>query len=86
MYARRPDAASVRRRGVLTIGIPEDAFEEGLAEDRRIRIIDANALSLVYGKIRSFVEDLTSQSPVGRQTIPAIDPYALLQSLEVQAE
>ena len=70
----------------ITIGIPEDAFEEGIAEDRRIRIIDANAVSLVYGKIRSFVEDLTSQSPVGRQTIPAIDPYALLQSLEMQTE
>lgn len=66
----------------ITVAIPDSAFEEGLSADRRIRIVDGNAVSLVYGKIRSFIEDLTSQSPIGRQIIPAIEPYTLLQSLE----
>lgn len=66
----------------ITVAIPDGAFEEGFSDERKARVVDANAVSLVYGKIRSFIEDLTVQSPVGRQTIPAIEPYALLRSLE----
>ncbi|MBR3160718.1 MAG: hypothetical protein IKG18_08405 [Atopobiaceae bacterium] len=66
----------------ITIAIPDSAFEEGFSKERKIRALNGNAVSLVYGKIRSFIEDLTSQSPIGRQIIPAIEPYALIQSLE----
>ena len=66
----------------ITVAIPDNAFEDGCPEERKTCVVDANAVSLVYGKIRSFIEDLTVQSPVGRQTIPAIEPYALLRSLE----
>ena len=66
----------------ITVAIPDSAFEEGFPEERKTRVVEANAISLVYGKIRSFIEDLTAQSPIGRQIIPAIEPYALLRSLE----
>ena len=66
----------------ITVAIPDRAFEEGFPTERKTRIVEANAVSLVYGKIRSFIEDLTVQSPIGKQIIPAIEPYALLKSLE----
>lgn len=66
----------------ITVAIPDSAFEEGFPMERKAHIVEANAVSLVYGKIRSFIEDLTAQSPIGRQIIPAIEPYALLKSLE----
>lgn len=66
----------------ITVAIPDDAFGEGLSEDHKAHVVDANAVSLIYGKIRSFIEDLTVQSPIGKQIIPAIEPYALLKSLE----
>lgn len=66
----------------ITVAIPDGAFEDGFSEERKERVVDANAVSLVYGKIRSFIEDLTVQSPIGRQIIPAIEPYALLKTLE----
>jgi len=71
----------------ITIAIPDSAFEKDFPEERKARVIDANAVSLVYGKIRSFIEDLTVQSPIGKQIIPAIEPYALLSLFdEKQAE
>ena len=68
------------------VSIPDAAFSGDISPEQKRRIADANAVSLVYGKIRSFIEDLTAQSPVGRQTIPAIDPYALLDSFENGAD
>lgn len=69
----------------ITVAIPDSAFEGDFPVDRINRIVNANAVSIVYGKIRSFIEDMTAQSSVGRQIIPAIEPYALLDSLEEKA-
>lgn len=70
----------------LTASIPDDAFAGDFTAERINKTVDANAVSLVYAKIRSFIEDLTAQSPIGRQTIPAIEPYALLESLQEQVD
>lgn len=67
----------------ITIGIQDSSFEEGYPVDRIGRYIDTNAVSLAYGQIRSHVEYITSQSPFGKQVIPAIDPISLLNSLVV---
>lgn len=69
----------------ITVAIPESSFDADYPKDRINRVVDANAVSLVYGKIRSFIENMTSQSVVGRQIIPAIEPYALLESLGEQS-
>lgn len=66
----------------ITVSIPDSAFGEGFPVDRVNRIVDVNAVSLAYGKVRSFIEDMTAQSSIGRQTIPAIEPNALLESFE----
>ncbi|MDO4806028.1 MAG: hypothetical protein Q4A07_02145 [Coriobacteriales bacterium] len=55
-------------------------------EKRKAHVVDANAVSPVHGKIRSFIEDLTIQRPIRRQIMPAIEPYALLRSLEERRE
>lgn len=70
----------------ITIAIPDSAFEEGFPVDKIWRFVDANAVSLVYGKIRSFIEDMTAQSSIGKQTIPAIEPIALLSALAEDPE
>lgn len=67
----------------MTIGIQDSSFEKGYPADRIGRYIDTNAVSLAYSQIRSHVEYITSQSPFGRQIIPAIDPISLLNSLVV---
>ena len=69
----------------ITVAIPDSAFESDFPAERINRVVDASAVSLVYGKVRCFIEDMTAQSSVGRQVIPAIDPYALLDSLEEKA-
>lgn len=53
-----------------------------LNDYEKAKYVSANALSLAYGKIRACIETITAESPVGRQTLPAIDPYALLESLQ----
>lgn len=64
----------------ITIAVPEGALER-VPEGSRDRFVAANAVSIAYGKIRSMVEGMTSESIVGRQTIPAIDPYAFIDSV-----
>ena len=54
--------------------------------DKRDEFVLANAVSIAYGKIRSIIENMTAESAVGRQTIPAIDPYALVSSLGLKKD
>lgn len=65
----------------LLISMPASSFDMDITEEERHRFLEANSVSLAYGKIRAFVEDLTAQSTVGKQTLPAIDPLALLESI-----
>lgn len=64
----------------ITVAIPEAALESIPEEDRKDFIL-ANSVSIAYGKIRAVIESITSESPVGRQTLPTIDPYALVKSM-----
>lgn len=64
----------------IVIVVPETALESA-PEDERATFVVANAVSIAYGKIRSIIENMTAESIVGRQTIPAIDPYAFVDSL-----
>lgn len=66
--------------GIAVAVSPEVVAE--LNDDEKAEYVSANALSLAYGKIRACIEMITAESPVGRQTLPAIDPYALLESLQ----
>lgn len=64
----------------IVIAVPEAALKPVL-EDERDTFVFANTVSIAYGKIRSIIESVTAESVVGRQTIPAIDPYAFVDSL-----
>lgn len=64
----------------IVIALPE-AMLKSSPEDERNVFIAANAVSIAYGKIRSIIENITAESVVGRQTIPAIDPYAFVDAL-----
>lgn len=65
----------------IVVAVDLEAVAE-LNDDEKAEYVSANALSLAYGKIRACIEMITAESPVGRQTLPAIDPYALLESLQ----
>lgn len=66
----------------MTISCPMGYFPEDSPIEERKLFLEANVVSLAYGKIRSFIENMTAESEIGRQTIPAIDPYALIESLK----
>ena len=46
----------------------------------------ANTVSIAYGKIRAVVENITAESIVGKQTLPAIDPYGFVSSLRLKED
>lgn len=52
---------------------------ENFSEAESEQITRANGISIAYGKIRSIIESITAESLVGKQTIPPIYPYALLE-------
>ena len=62
----------------VTIAIPLKAIGD-LSEARCLEYARANGISIAYGKIRSIIESITAESLVGKQTLPPIDPYALLE-------
>lgn len=62
----------------VTIAIPLKAIGD-LSEARCLEYARANGISIAYGKIRSIIESITAETLVGKQTIPPIDPYALLE-------
>lgn len=43
------------------------------------RTLAANTISYIWSKLRTVVEQLSSQSPVGTPSLPAIDPLSLLE-------
>lgn len=69
----------------IVIAVPEAALEP-VPESERDTFVVANAVSIAYGKIRSIIENMTAESVVGRQTIPAIDPYAFVDSLGLKKD
>ena len=79
MFQQAINYLDKREDGVMvTIAIPLKAIE-GLPEDRCLEYARANGISIAYGKIRSIIESITAESLVGKQTLPPIDPYALLE-------
>ena len=62
----------------VTIAIPLEAIGD-LSEARCLEYARANGISIAYGKIRSIIESITAESLVGKQTIPPIDTYMLLE-------
>ena len=42
------------------------------------RWLEANAVSLLYDKVRAYVEYVSAMSPFGAHSLPTIDPYAFL--------
>lgn len=62
----------------VTIAIPLEAISD-LSEAKCLEYARANGISIAYGKIRSIIESITAESLVGKQTIPPIDPYMLLE-------
>ena len=62
----------------VTIAIPLEAIGD-LSEAKCLEYARANGISIAYGKIRSIIESITAESLVGKQTIPPIDPYMLLE-------
>ena len=63
----------------ITVAIPLRSLED-LPEDKRVKYVRGNGISMAYGKIRSMIESITAESLVGKQTLPPIDPYALLEN------
>ena len=77
--ASRESHSASCRMGITAV-VPKSSFSDEIGNEERIKYVDANAVSLTYGKIRALLEALSAQSTVGQQTIPAIDPYALLET------
>lgn len=55
---------------------PSDSDDAELAE----KVLVANTLSYIWGKIRNWYEIIVACTELGQLTLPAIDPYALLDA------
>lgn len=64
----------------IYISIPNEPLKDFNEEEKR-QYLSANAISLAYGKIRSTIESVTAETPVGKQILPTIAPYEFLSSL-----
>lgn len=63
------------------ISVPNDSLKE-FSESEKKQYLSANAVSLAYGKIRSTIENITAETPIGKQVLPTIAPYDFLASLK----
>lgn len=52
-----------------------------LEAEEVLAALQLNAVSLFYAAARSHIEMLSSQSPMGRFTVPPIDPQAYINSI-----
>lgn len=64
----------------IYISAPNESLKDFDEEEKR-QYLSANAVSLAYGKIRSTIESITAETPVGKQVLPTIAPYEFLSSL-----
>lgn len=55
----------------------DDGDQEGLQK----KVLAANTIAYLWGKIRDWVELISLSSPLGRVALPAIDPFALVGEL-----
>lgn len=69
----------------IYISVPKDVVSD-FSEEEKQQYLSANAVSLAYGKIRSEIESITAETPVGKQVLPAIAPYEFLASLRKMSE
>lgn len=61
--------------GAASAQLPEDEAQQADAENA----ICANAISYLWAKCRDWFDVLSSTSAIGRVSLPAINPYSLLQ-------
>lgn len=64
----------------MVVAIPEASLP-AMQESEKEAFVMANTVSIAYGKTRAVVENITAESVVGKQTLPAIDPYGFVASL-----
>lgn len=77
----KDEAFSARCKIGIEVSSPIEILKD-FDEEHRDRFIAANAVSLAYGKIRAILESITAESPVGRQSIPTVNPYEVVESME----
>lgn len=65
----------------IYISVPNESLRE-FDENEKKQYLSANAVSLAYGKIRSTLENITAETPIGKQILPTIAPYDFLASLK----
>ena len=70
-------AVHVRAQGA----VGTEGRQAELLGDQTELTLRANLISLLYGEMRTYVEVLTGMSPMGRFTLPTIDPYAYLGTI-----
>ena len=63
--------------GIL-VGMPLAALVEDVDDAVLKPMLEMNAISLGYGKVRAVIEDITAQSILGRVTLPGLDPQAYM--------
>lgn len=77
-----PLAAKAECGMVAMSGAPSIAREP--IEDAQLArdVLVANTISFIWGKMRDWIELVSLSSPLGKLSLPAIDPYALVSKDE----
>lgn len=67
----------IARGSCIMTGAAECHVDEDDAEMQR-QVLAANTISYLWAKMRDWIELLSQAGPLGRVSLPAVDPFALL--------
>ena len=76
------DSSDRMRAQVVLAGGSRAPKREGIEDAALERYLGANSVSSLYATARTYLEFITSMSPIQRFTLPAIDPYKVIDSNE----
>ena len=84
-FSEKDDCLAARGRCSMSGGAFCDLDSED-AEGLQRKVLAANTISYLWGKIRDWVELISLSSITGRVQLPAVDPFALVGELSESNE
>lgn len=71
----KDDPSKILANIECTMGVAAHCSENA-ADDRKMieAALFTNAIAFIWARIRVYIENVSSESPVGKMTLPAIDP------------
>lgn len=77
--ARDEEGGTERLRAQVVLrGGASSPLPDAMAEDELDSLLSANCVSVLYSTARTYLEMMSSMTPIQRFTLPAIDPFKVI--------